>query len=495
MNRASLILGLGLLGYVGCASFESSFCDYGFCTGTTTDAGSDATTPQDASTDAGRDADPLPEGCTTPNEPVKNPEKCLVDSFGAFVSPTGDDGNAGTKAKPFKTIGKALTAGRDRVVVCEGTYAGSLTIGRKVEIYGGVDCEFKGPGAKAKIEASAPGFAVKVSQASDTLLSDLSLLGQNGAQPGESSIGLFVSESTNVKLVRLTIEAGEGAAAAPMKNGSFVYPGASMLKGENADDNATPGTPGDDKGGPGGKTGTCPGGGTSSGGKGGDASLQGADGLPMPPGGARGAIAGCGAGGTGLDGLVGKIGGDSAGASVVGKVSSAGFVGSSGEDGKSGFPGGGGGGGYGTGGAGGGGGAGGCGGQGGFGGTSGGSSIAVVSFQSSVTVQASELNAKNGKPGGIGGSGQLGQDGGIRGAGSGSACNGGSGNKGGDGGAGGGGAGGVSVGIVWSGGTAPTKDGLTKVTRASGSPAEGGANGAGGGKGAPGVNEDIFELK
>jgi hypothetical protein len=48
---------------------------------------------------------------------------------------------------------------------------------------------------------------------------------------------------------------------------------------------------------------------------------------------------------------------------------------------------------------------------------------------------------------------------------------------------------------VWSGGTAPTKDGLTKVTRASGSPAEGGANGAGGGKGAPGVNEDIFELK
>jgi hypothetical protein len=426
--------------------------------------------------------DPLPAGCTTPNEPLKNPEKCLVDSFGAFVSPTGDDGNPGTKAKPFKTIGKALAGEKTRIAVCEGTYKGSVTIGRKVEIYGGVDCDFKGPGAKAKIEASEPGFAVKLTQANETLLSDLSLVGKNGVQPGESSIGLFVSESTNVKLVRLTVEAGEGAEAGPVKNGLFVFPTQTNLDAQGA----VPGS-----------TGTCPGGGKSVGGAGGAAGNDGMAGDPAPPGGLAGTISACQLESKGGQiGAAGTPGTTMPGASTTGALSSSGWQGTAGGTGGNGAPGGGGGGGGGYQGTGGAGGAGGCGGEGGKGGGPGGSSIAVASYKAAIQFSEVMLTAKTAKPGGAGGDGQAGQGGGTKGNGTGNACQGAPGVQGGAGGHGGGGAGGLSVGILWSGGSAPSKDGLTTINRATGPGVSGGPNGGGGtGKGASGVNEDIYELK
>ncbi|MBK6464481.1 MAG: DUF1565 domain-containing protein [Myxococcales bacterium] len=93
----------------------------------------------------------VPPGCETPNEPVKNPEKCLVDSYGVYVSPSGDDGNPGTRTKPYKTVGKGLSAGRGRVVVCEGTYAESVEVKSDVEVYSGVTCDFGKAGGRAKV--------------------------------------------------------------------------------------------------------------------------------------------------------------------------------------------------------------------------------------------------------------------------------------------------------------------------------------------------------
>ena len=447
----------------------------------------DGTVNPESSTDAKPDADPVPTDCTTPTDPTKNPEKCLVDSFGAFVSATGSDADPGTKAKPFKTIGKALGTSRTRIVVCEGEYAGSLDVARGVEIYSGVSCDFSKAGGKAKIVASKPAYGVKVAKVSDAvILADLELVGMNGATPSESSVGVFVSESANVKIARSKIEAGDGAGAPPKKDGAFAM-AAQAPKGGDAVTNT---------GGASATSGVCPGGGTSVGGKGGDLGFQGDDGNPRPPGGSKGDANGDCAFGLGKIGTAGTPGADRAGAASVASLAPSGLSGSTGQDGAPGTIGGGGGGGYGAAGAGGAGGAGGCGGQGGFGGAAGGSSVALLVFASEVSLEGTELIAKNAKPGGGGGSGQPGQAGGFGGNKTGGACGGGNGAAGGSGGNAGGGAGGIAAGIVWSTGKEPKLDGTTKITRPTTAPPMGGEGGGGGAtKGIEGVHTNVFEVK
>ncbi len=475
----------------GCPQFPGENCDNGGCE--KADGGLDGTLPDgpvvpEASTDAKPDADPIPTDCTTPTDPVKNPEKCLVDSFGVFVSPTGDDTKDGSKANPFKTIGKALGTSRSRIVVCEGEYAGSLDVGRAVEIYGGVACDFAKAGAKAKIVASKPAYGIKISKVTGAvILADLDIVGMNAAAPSESSVGVFASESADVKVLRSRVEAGDGADAPAKKDGAFAM-AAQAPKGGDAVANT---------GGASASSGVCPGAGTSVGGKGGDIGFQGDDGAPRPPGGAKGdGINDCGAGATGKNGTLGTPGMDRAGAAAQVSLSPTGLTGLTGQDGASGSIGGGGGGGYGTMGAGGAGGAGGCGGQGGFGGAAGGSSVALLVFASEVSLEGTELVAKNAKPGGSGGSGQAGQTGGARGTGSNMACNGGNGAAGGSGGNAGGGAGGIAAGIVWSTGREPKRDGATKITRPTSTAPTGGEGGGGAAtKGIDGVHADVFEVK
>ncbi|MBK8212352.1 MAG: DUF1565 domain-containing protein [Myxococcales bacterium] len=221
------------------------------------------------------------------------------------MSPSGDDGNAGTKEKPLKTIGKALQSGRGRVVVCEGEFSGSLDITTAVEIYGGISCDFKKAGAKPKVLASKPGYGIKVEKvAGAVILADLDVVGMNAAAPSESSVGVFVTESANVKLLRSRVEAGDGADAPAARDGSFTL-AARAPDGQMAVANT---------GGAAGDTGACPGGGSSKGGKGGDIGLEGQDGMPRPPGGAKGpATADCAVTGTGFGGTPGTPGMDRAG--------------------------------------------------------------------------------------------------------------------------------------------------------------------------------------
>jgi hypothetical protein len=490
-----LAMGLGASALAGCPT-TFSVCEEGPCgtaDGSTpeTGPGPDVVIP-----DSGKDADPIPTGCDTPTEPAKNAEKCLTDEFGSFVSPNGNDGNPGTKALPYKTLGQALKGTRTRIVVCEGDYAGSVEVTRAVEIYGGASCDFTKAGGKAKVVAAKAGYGIKVEKVSGAVvLADLEVVGANGAAPSESSMGVFVTESGSVKILRSRIEAGDGADAPPKRDGNFTYPADAMLKGADGDDKKN-GDVTDDTGGAGGSTAACPGGGTSSGGKGGNFGFQGLDGAPRPPGGVKGDPNGNCAFGLGKDGDPGSAGQASPGASAAARLSGGGIEGTKGQDGTAGGIGGGGGGGFGFTGAGGGGGAGGCGGQGGFGGGAGGSSVALVSHMSTVTLTAVELVAKTAKAGGTGGTGQTGQSGGFRGNGSGAACQGGNGAKGGDGGAGGGGAGGIAAGIAWAGGKEPEKDAATKITRPTGAAPQGGMGGAGASnKGVDGVHADVFEVK
>lgn len=208
---------VGLVALVGvgvgsaCLGFvDTDDCAYGGC-GDGGTATTDTKVPvPDVLVDAKPDGDPLPPDCLTPTEPLKNPEKCLVDSFGVFVAPSGaDEGGNGTKAKPFKTIAKALEANRSRIVVCEGEYPESVDVGRAVEIYSGVTCDWAKAGNKAKITASKAAYGLKVAKvAGAVVLADLEVVGMDGAAPSESSVGVFVSESANV-LQRPQIREGQ----------------------------------------------------------------------------------------------------------------------------------------------------------------------------------------------------------------------------------------------------------------------------------------------
>ncbi len=486
MRKITLSVGLvavGLLSLPGCPTWVTG-CDEGPCgsaDGSVAETGS-----SDASVDAKADADPPPPGCDTPNEPLKNPEKCLVDSFGVFVSPTGDDGNPGTKAKPFKTIGKALGTGRSRVAVCEGTYGESLELARAVEIYGSLACTFDKAGGATKIES---GKEIGLTVSAGTVgMFGMEVIAKDATEPGESSIGVALSSGVTFKMVGGAVSAGVGASApdgTTMSNYSPLAQSDPKIKGNDGSGNT------------GGATQTCAmlgcvelgagveggagGAGTGTGGApgaDGKTSVAGAPAARGKGGGYDIGLGQCTAGNRGAD-ADGAPGG--AGATTPGTLDGGKWTASRGANGQTARAGQGGGGGSGgqsaASGGGGSGGCGGCGGGKGQGGISGGSSFAVLSVSANVTLENVSLKAGAGGKGAKGGDGQGGQPGGAAGlpALAGVGCPGGLGGQGGQGGGGGGGAGGHSIAVAYTG-TKPTLK--TVKSEFSPAPAVGGEPGA-----------------
>ncbi len=442
-------------------------------------------------TDAGADGPPsivYPAGCD-PNADAKDSPACVDDSVGVFVSPTGVDGRAGTKAEPLKTMAGALSVvgrNRVRVYIC-GTepLAGPIRVSGAslTGIYAGFDCAtWRHVGARVKI-AVAPGFgdpALEIRDATfPVAIQDVELVGPIVGAP--NNVGArVVGPSTRVTFSRVVLVAGDGADGEGGAQGAFTFPDGSLLRG---------GVSLDDKGGaPGGTTSgiACQSGGPPT--RGGAGGNDGADGLRGDPdrgAGVGGTSAACTSASTGgADGGNGPAGAPGKGASVLGKPSAGDWVPQPGDDGASGqtAQGGGGGGGSG-GGGGGGGGAGGCGGAGGKGGKGGGASVALAVFGGAqVKLVASELRAGKAGRGGKGGLGQTGQIGGDAGDGKAPGCNGGAGGKGGDGAPGGGGAGGLSVCVLYSI-TKPELGADTKLTV--------GTAGAGGAAGDTGAGDGV----
>ncbi len=455
-----------------------------------------AATPADAGgTDSGSDVY-VPPGCNTPDEPSKNTASCLVDAYGIFLKPTGNDvTGTGTKDNPLRTLGAAaakLKGKAGRIVACAGSYEGAGTeITSAISIYGGFSC------ADWTYATTNETVFTTDAQKADVVLTLRSVTGVNvqdatfrarpGAVGGGSSIAVFVASSQAVKFLRAKLEADVGGDATNGTTQTMTLPDNLALRGNAADDKGN-GSALDDTGGAE-KAMTCPGGKVTAGGKGGDFGLPGANAKPAPPiGGAGGLVSDC-SGGTrnGTDGATGQNG---AAPLAAGSLTPTGWKAAAGNPGLVGEPGGGGGGGYGGGGGGGSGGAGGCGGGPGTGGSAGGSSIALASVDSDVSLADSAVAAKAAKRGGDGGAGQPARDedfgaGGNR---SGIACNGGNGGKGGAGGAGSGGAGGISVGVVYTK-RKPTTE-RTQVTFGT-------LGAAGGGPGNPGVSgaaQDFLEV-
>lgn len=480
---ASSVLGIGL---AACSSSETCADQPGGCFASGVDGG-----PNSDSGDADSSV-PIPEGCDADAEP-KDAPKCVVNEFGVFVDgASGNDSGAGTKEAPFKTIGGALAklAGRQRIYVCEGTYAEKVKVTSAVSIYGGWGCgAWTYTGAKAKVAPADSGYALHVENvAAPVVFSDLELIAKDGVGAGASSIAVFLSKASKVGFKRDSVTAGNGQAGTDGASPADFAPASAPA----GNDGASPGN-GEAKPNP-----ACN---TSIGGKGGrTGEPNGIGGVvaiaPPFPGttysGAGGnfTLNNCNGGSSGDNGSFGTAGPAGVGATSFGMIDAAGWKGSDGTAGGEGGDGQGGGGGarLNGGGVGGSGGPGGCGGSGGPGGTAGGSSIALVSFDSAVTLDASALVAANGGRGGNGATGQKAQQGGNEGSRNvgGEACSGGLGGHGGSGGGGGGGAGGLSAGIAFKG-TPPLLDGTPASTLDTHAVVTVGTAGAAGTKGNGGV--------
>jgi hypothetical protein len=441
-------------------------------------------------------------GCVVGAAPAEG--GCISDESGLFVATTGSDTTGkGTMAKPYATVSEALGqlggAASTAIYVCGGTYTDQITVSVGVSIYGGLTCTnghwVYSSNTVPVLTGTTASFAVEVDGVSAAVdLEDLEIDGAD-ASAGDSTIALWLNNSTNVSLHRVKVVGAMGGHGAKGPNGSATPNYATTDAGVEGGAGATGNT-----GGGGGANacvdGTMPQGG--QGGQGGGSPGSGGNGTPMytlpfPLGstGVEGTATECTTAGTG--GIKGSYGENGGAAGTVAanagawSVSGAAWVPSTSGPGTGGGPGqGGGGGGGNTGGGGGGGGAGGCGGATGKGGTSGGASFALLSIDSTVTLDHCQIVGGTGGAGGNGGDGEAGQTPGGPGSGAGAVgvagCSGGTGGFGQGGGGGAGGAGGPSVAVAYTG-TAPSDPGSTStVTPGAAVPtqATGGAGGSGG---------------
>jgi hypothetical protein len=453
-----------------------------------------------------------PAACPSTATPATN--ACSIsEAFGVFVAPAvngGSDSGDGSRKHPYATfataIPKAVAAGL-RVYACGSTtvYAEKVAVGSTTDgvgIYGGLECPVAGDGGvadagtvdssmgpwsytgvAAAVAPTVTGYALDVESVSKGAhFEDVSFtaLAANVANPGESSIGVMVNNSSNVEFVRATTVAGNGSNGAPggalasnmcvsSLNGSSTASSAGGLQGA-CTDTATPGN--------------CPVYGSSAGAVGGGGGIPGAVGgngsstptttlMVVPFDGSGGAGANsvdsfsCANAHAGANGSA--QGGGAAG--EAGSLKASGWQPASAPSGSAGNPGQGGGGGGGNYGAlalgGAGGAAGGCGGNGGGGGGGGGASLAMAVVKSTVNCTAITLQTGTGGQGGMGGQGEQGQAGGSGGSLGASECFGGNGGQGAGGSGGGGGAGGPSVGIGLASGGSVKIDGASVTTAAT----------------------------
>jgi hypothetical protein len=452
--------------------------------------------------------------------PSENMGRPVEGSCGVFVSSSlGADTNAGTPAKPFKSLMAALEAANGvPVYVCGEPFSEAVTVSAAVTIYGALDCS-KGWAydAMTKTQLTAAADAVPLtlaSSANGAEVLDFAITAADAMMAGGSSIAVLANQAT-ATLTRCDLVAGNGAPGAagmtPTVNvgpsspadasivgnaGAAACMSMSMQFGGAAKDNALcPSGGGGPLGGGGGV-------GAVTNGSNGDAqppttqTALGGNGQPsMDPMGLWSCASGNGGGTTGSNGMPGVSGAGAQGAASLGAISSMGYVGVGGQPGGVGAPGQGGGGGGGAkgtancaGASGGGGGVGGCGGMGGLGGNFGGASIGLLSLGATLTFTGVTITSGNGGNGGDGGAGEIGGAGGNGGSGAAGmatspSCSGGGGGNGGSGGQGGGGRGGHSIGIAYTG-TAPPTDGAAINVGMFGA---GGMGGNAAGQGAPGV--------
>ncbi|HYJ34052.1 MAG TPA: Ig-like domain-containing protein [Candidatus Binatia bacterium] len=423
-----------------------------------------------------------------------------------YVSPSGNDGNPGTREAPLQSVSAGLAAaagGGADVYLAGGTYTqDQFALVSGVSLYGGFDASFanRDPAAHPSILSGGSTALVASPGVSNARVDGITVRSANATGAGSSSYAAFLRGASGITFHGCTLEAGNGA---PGDNGSTGSSGAAGDAGSDGGPGNCPDVTAPGAGGGGG------GGANAGGAGGGGGSLatlfvaeagQGGSGPGGGGGGAAGTVTSRNHNGqSGTAGAAGSPGTDGSAGLSFGGLSDTGYQPSDGSagigDGTGGSGGGGGGGSSGVpdGGAGNGGGGGGGGGTPGAGGGpgsgAGGSFALAMVGSSNIVVEGCVLRTGAGGTGGAGGAGGPGGAGGAGGAG-GRTCNktvgagglGGGGGAGGRGGHGGGGGGGPAIGIAYDTSSTLTESGNSYALGAAGpggpSPGHPGAAGA-----------------
>ncbi|MBK7580812.1 MAG: hypothetical protein IPI67_11455 [Myxococcales bacterium] len=159
-------------------------------------------------------------------------ETCVIDEqYGVFVSPKGDDSAGdGTKTKPYKSLSKAVSnaaSAKKRVYACDdgGGYTESAALDLSAlngsGLYGGFDCTAWSYSTTSKAKLAGASTAVRVDAVATSLtIEDFDVAAADASTAGASSLGVFVTSSTNLTLRRVKITAGKGMAGTPGTNGA-----------------------------------------------------------------------------------------------------------------------------------------------------------------------------------------------------------------------------------------------------------------------------------
>jgi hypothetical protein len=160
-----------------------------------------------------------------------DPAECPEDS-GTFVSNlTGDDGNAGSRTEPLKTItagiARAKMLGGDQsVFVAQGTYPEKVTLAQGVDVNGGYECNASTCGWGRDLTAfestitnqDFEGVLAPPGVGSSTLLGGFKIVGKDGVPPSApGSVGVTLASSAPTlrgnKIIGGNVTGGGGSAA------------------------------------------------------------------------------------------------------------------------------------------------------------------------------------------------------------------------------------------------------------------------------------------
>ena len=134
-------------------------------------------------------------GCDMSGSP--STESCLVsDQYAVFVDGTAAAAGDGTQAKPFRTIGAALTAaGGKLILVCDTTYTEHVTLTAGARLYGGFKCSdwSYDAGQRAVVAPSSEGYALEVDSVTQpVVIEDVEFHAADASTAGASSVAAFV---------------------------------------------------------------------------------------------------------------------------------------------------------------------------------------------------------------------------------------------------------------------------------------------------------------
>ena len=222
--HSRILLGVGLLGLVGCGVFGSD---------STSDPAPVAATPEPpAATDDGG----LPEGAPPPavGTPANNE---LTNEYGVFVSAAAPAGGDGTLERPFATISAGIERVKDlklRVYVCAGTYKEALALVNAVSVIGALSCDggvWQTGGARVVLQApTSPAIRAK-DIALATRLEGFDVTAPAGTAMAPNSIAFIAENATmltvaNTKLTSAkAFDGADGTTAAQLTAGTTTAGG------------------------------------------------------------------------------------------------------------------------------------------------------------------------------------------------------------------------------------------------------------------------------